>query len=297
MTKIATRPIFMAVAGVATLSGVGAYAWQASAKAPVLEIYVWDTPGSPSIFIRTPSDKRILIDGGANSDVVRRLTSVIPFYSRRIDTIIVTKGEAKRATGLVDVTDRYDIGNILIPGMDLVSLGLASTTDPAYSALLDAAKKRNIDVQSVLAGKKLELDKEVYLDAMFPVPKDSFEYSRASDPELAMRLSYRDTSILLAGAISTKVQKLLSKDTKRSNALVVYQSLAPSNYSKEFISAVAPDSLVYSQTASKSGTGKPSKKKKPQTDSLAGVLMDHRFNIKEKKTIKIVSDGARVTVQ
>jgi beta-lactamase superfamily II metal-dependent hydrolase len=296
MIKGASKPIFIAVSSLATLSGVGAYAWHVSAKMPVLEIYVWDTPGASSIFIRTPSDKRFLIDGGSNSDVIRRLTEVIPFYSRRIDTIIVTNREAKRTTGLVEVADRYHIGNILIPGIDLLSLGLASTTDPAYAALLETAEKHDIAVQEVLAGKRLELDKEVYLDVVFPVPEDSFEYSRASAPELVMRLSYRDISILLAGTISTKVQKYLSKDIKHSNILVIYQSLTPSNYSREFMAAVMPDSLVYSQAVVKSPAKKSSTKKKPQPDILAGVLMDHRFNIKEKKTILIVSDGAVVTV-
>ena len=43
-----------------------------------------------SIFIVAPSGRQTLIDGGANSIVLRALSKVIPWYDRTIDVVIPT---------------------------------------------------------------------------------------------------------------------------------------------------------------------------------------------------------------
>jgi hypothetical protein len=48
-----------------------------------------------AVFLQTSGGKRILINGGGNSEIIRKITKVIPFYSRHIDTIISTNEEDK----------------------------------------------------------------------------------------------------------------------------------------------------------------------------------------------------------
>ena len=128
MTQGATKPfIIAALATAATLAGIGGYAYIESNRPAVLELFIFNTPGNPAIFIRTPNDKRILINGGSNSEIIERISGILPFYSRRIDMVIATNDDPKNTTGLIDVIDRYSVDKVVLPAVSLQSLGLASS--------------------------------------------------------------------------------------------------------------------------------------------------------------------------
>ena len=146
--------IYAAVAGAAVSSvGLGAYVWHEQSRPAVLEVYLFSLKGAPGAFIRTPEDKRVLINGGANSDVIQEITKILPFYSRRIDMVIATKDDADHVSGLVDIVSRYSVGGAYIPAVTLNSLGLASTTDPAYQAFLDKLGELKVPPQLLEAGR------------------------------------------------------------------------------------------------------------------------------------------------
>src|SRR5579862_8559455 len=125
MFKVARKPVLILAACASAAAGVGAYAWLESKRPPILEEYVFDEPGAPAMLVRTPEDARVLVDGGSNADVIRRLTSVLPFYSRHIDMVVATAPDAAHVTGLIDVLERYDVGKAVIPSVDLASAGLS----------------------------------------------------------------------------------------------------------------------------------------------------------------------------
>ena len=133
--------------GVVIIIIVGLYIWSISQLPIGLEFYVFDTKGEPSYFIRTPDDERILINGGANSGIIRYLTDVIPFYSRRIDKVIITSDDANNVTGLVDVINRYKVGSIIIPKILAKEAGFSSSTDKIYETFIDSVNKLKIPVE------------------------------------------------------------------------------------------------------------------------------------------------------
>lgn len=158
-------------------AGIGAYVWHVSQRPSVLEVYVFDTPGVASIFIRTPSDKRILINGGSNADIVRRVTKILPFYSRRIDFVIASDTQDKTINGLRDITDRYDVNKII--GMNRP--------------------------QETRAGETILFDDDVIAEILFPADEEDFTYSNASPPQILMRIIHGQTSILFAGQATDKI--------------------------------------------------------------------------------------------
>ncbi|MDB5239238.1 MAG: internalization-like protein competence protein ComEC/Rec2, competence protein ComEC protein [Candidatus Parcubacteria bacterium] len=303
MIKGASKQVFVLAAGAAALAGAGGYAWYESRRPAVFEAYIFNTPGSLSAFIRTPDDSRILIGGGSNADIVRRLTGVLPFYSRRIDALIVPNTDTRSVTGLAEVVGRYDVRKVLIPSLTLFSLGLVSTRDPAYAAFLETVAARHIPVEEYSAGTHLSFG-TVNASVLFPISEDSFRYSKASSPELCLRVSYGEASLLFIGAATPKVQKFVAASSTESNALIVSQSTGQGNISRELLEAVRPGYLVYSQALSKSSS-KPKLKSAAKTnkkaankkaDSLAGILLDHHFNIRERGEVKITSDGTSVEI-
>ena len=185
------------------------FAWQEWDRTKVLEIYVFDLKSNEATFIRTPNDKRILINGGANSGIIRQLTKILPFYSRKIDTIIATDTNGNNVSGLIDILKRYSVDKVILPAITLESLGLSTTTDQIYSVFLDMIKEKGIRIEQVKEGDKVEFD-SVSFNFLFPTASESFKYSKASAPQLVMNISYGKNSIMLLNNVKYKIQKLIA---------------------------------------------------------------------------------------
>lgn len=261
----------------------GLYTFKISQRPNELEIYIIDLPGTPTIFIRTPNDKRVLINGGSNSQIIRELTKILPFYSRRIDYIIATNTEGKNASGLIDVIDRYKVDKVILPAINLIDLGLSSSTDPIFNVFVNATE----NVQKVKQGDILNIDKNVELKFLFPAAENDFEYSKASGPEMVIRISHGKNSFLLLGKVSLKIQKFIASGGTQANAAILFQSPTDSNLSREIINVIRPKFLIYRETK------EPDKDK---TKNIAGIIPAMRFNVYER-VIKITSDGSNLEIK
>ena len=289
---------------------VALYIWRISRLPSSLEMHVFDTKGVPSIFIRTPQDVRILINGGANSEIVKYITSIIPFYSRRIDYVFVTKEEGDNVSGLIDIINRYKVGTIIIPATTPVEAGIASTTDKIFDVFMETVRSHDIKIKKAAAGDQITFDldnelsveskspTELYADILFPTASSSdFTYSKASPPEMVIDFSYDNNNFLLSGDATTKIQRYIMNQ-KNVDVLIVSHSLSENLFVPEFIQQINPKYLIYSKLESKavSKTGS-NKSLKRKDDAFPFILDDHRFNIKEKNTVTVLSDGDSVEVQ
>jgi beta-lactamase superfamily II metal-dependent hydrolase len=322
--KSISKPFIIVATSTALAGGFGGYIWIEEHRPPVLEVYVFAMNSGRSMFIRTPDDKRILVDGGSNSGIIRELSKIIPFYSRRIDYVIATNTENKNVTGLVDVIERYKVEKVFVPETTLENLGLASSSIGAYSTFVDMVSVNGIAKEEVSAGRSIVLDDEVYLDIIFPTKDPKFTYSKASAPEILFTLKYKNNSLIFLGNASAKIQKVLagnnsqnlaptSNQSSRSgfsnvDVLIVSHSALPANISPLLIEKINPKNLVYSKKVQTTkamkdteeynvtGTTTSKTKKKEPVDALKYLKDQDRFNLKEKGTIKIVGDGKSVTI-
>ncbi len=322
--KSISKPLIIVATTTALAGGFGGYVWIEEHRPPVLEVYVFSMNNGRSMFIRTPDDKRILIDGGSNSGIIRELSKIIPFYSRRIDYVIATNTENENVTGLVDVIERYKVEKVFVPEITLENLGFASSTIGAYSTFVDVVSANGIAKEEVSSGRSIVLDDEVYLDIVFPTKDPKFLYSKASAPEILFTLKYKNNSHIFLGNASVKIQKYLAgNDSKNSTSssyhasfprfsntdvIIVSHSALPANISPLLIEKINPMNLVYSKKVQTtkavkdteeynvtSTTTSKTKKKKP-IDALKYLKDENRFNLKEKGTIKIVGDGESIEI-
>lgn len=281
---------------------ISLYMWSISKAPSKFELYVFNTKGKPSIFIRTPQDERVLINGGANSDIIRFITKVIPFYSRRIDTIMLTDDGADEVTGLIDIVNRYKVSSVVVPALTVKKLGLASSSDQIYETFIDSVNVLSIPIKAVAKSDKLNF-KGFKISILFPEDEQNFTYSKASAPELVLKISYGATSFLLTGHTSTKIQKFIAQNrliNTQANVLITSHSASVSSLSLDLVHAVRPEFVVYSQSVTstkssgkKSGTASKSKK----VDPLYMILNDRRYNVQQKNTVKVFSDGKSVQIE
>jgi beta-lactamase superfamily II metal-dependent hydrolase len=303
----------------------GLYIWRDEHRPSILEIYVFPMKSGRSMFVRTPDDVRVLIDGGSNSEIVRKITEILPFYSRRIDIVIATNGDGKNVSGLIDVVDRYKVGHVYIPAVTLQSLGIASSTDQIYGTFESDLVNKGIATTKLLAGDTIDLDSRTNIRILFPFKDNQFVYSKASAPELLFEIMIGNNFLTFLGNASNKIQKAIASSTfssfvsletssavksiHQSRVLVLSHSALPANMSPQLMGKIRPEYLVYSRVISRTVTSSPSKssapvtsssssarKKKMVIDPLVSVTNEKRFNLKEGRTVKVVLDEKDIKV-
>lgn len=263
----------------------------------VLDIYVLSLEHGRSVFIRTPDDVRILVDGGANSEVIREITKILPFYSRRIDTIIATHEDGVDIGGFIDILERYDVGRVILPEFTAESLGLASSTDDFYRLFLEKIAEQGLPIEKVSMDDHIILDKNenagestgrgsITADVLFPAKTDDFEYSKASAPEMILKIYHGSSSVVVFNGTTSKIQKfIVSNSQDRVSVLVASNSVTTSNTAEQSIELFDPDYVIYSARV-----GADLSKQQPLRD------MSHAewINVKEKGVVHFVSDGMQV---
>jgi len=269
--------------------------WYWSARPSVLEIYIFSLKGGQSYLVRTPDDQRILIDGGANSEIVRKLSKALPFYSRRIDKVLLTGDDPRKAFGLIDILGRYDVGQAILSEVSYSDAGIATTS--GNFLFLEATKKNNIETTRTSAGKSISLGAGVSLNILFPILLGDFSYSKASPPDIFFEIAFRGKRMLFLGNATKKIQKHIFDrgpnvhDERymyrpdRIDMLVVSTSASDKDLDHEIVNTLRPRYLIYSST-----------KKKPER-ILPFILSQNRFNTKETPSLRVVVDDTRISVE
>lgn len=123
------------------------------------EVWFFDVGQGDSIYIHTPGDRRILIDGGPSNKVIYELDRRIPVWDRRIDILVATHLHADHISGIVEVIKSYEVGTVVVNPSEFTS----SITD----ALMAEINLKSIPVRSMYVGDRIVLG-AVVISAIWP---------------------------------------------------------------------------------------------------------------------------------
>jgi len=186
---------------------LAALIWAAVAKSPDknLHLYFLDVGQGDSILVRTPSDRRVLIDGGPDNSVMTQLGEVLPPFNEKIEIVILTHPDADHLTGLIPVLEKYQVEQIW-------STGVIHTTNE-YLAWLNLIKSKYKDAYRVVyAGTKADLGDGVNLEVLWPEQNLSGQkFDNNNNTSVVTKISYQKFSALLPGDAQTEVQEQLLK--------------------------------------------------------------------------------------
>ena len=129
----------------------------------VLSVAFLDVGQGDAIFIDSPSGAQVLIDGGPDSSILRRLSSVIPLWDRSIDVVIATHPDSDHIAGLIEILKRYDVSYVLQSDVH------GST--PTYDALEEAIsmdEKRGTKEMTARRGQMIDLGDGAYVEILSP---------------------------------------------------------------------------------------------------------------------------------
>lgn len=308
-THIKSHTLLVGIAATFLASALAGYVYREEHREPVLEIYIFALRSSRAIFVRTPDDEHILIDGGSTSEIVKRITEVLPFYSHRIDTVIATDFDHRNVTGLIDVLDRYEVGRAYVPRYLDRASGSSHPSAQIVTEFYSALERSGIRPYEVAAGDQIRLSGAeeiasdmgvpVTLRVLFPAATSSFTYSRTSPPQLLFAIEHGALRFLFMGDATVKIQKYIASSSRDMlgvegihTVMMMTHPGGAGEVSDELVEVTRPDEIIIEKSLKSKGEGSRSR----AYDPFAAILPDRRFDLRELEVIRIMSDGRNVHI-
>jgi len=227
------------IGGVIILGGYAALAvliWQIPNTD--FKIYFLNVGQGDSIFIKTPENHQILIDGGPKNYVLAELDKVMPFFDKSLDMVVLTHPHADHVDGLVEVLKRYDVGMILMTGVDYKS--------PDYEEFLKVAAAKNIKIMIAKNDKDFKFGNVVF-DLLYPSnPFLDANFKNVNNSSIVMKILYGGKKILLTGDMELEEESLLMKTglDLKADILKVGHHGSKTSSSKKFLNLVNPEIAI-----------------------------------------------------
>ncbi len=201
-----------------------------------LELDYFDVVQGDSELIQAPNHKLVLIDGGPDNLVIRRLGENLQFYERKIDYVILSHFHDDHITGLIEVFKRYDIQNFIY---------LDSYDSPLLDNLLEIAKFKKIKVIVLKNSAQLNLDKNCFINLFNP---NILKIKPDQNNSIVVKLECNKNKFLFSGDNSAIVEKALIDYgfDLRAKVLKASHHGSKTANSEAFLTAVKPVDFIIS---------------------------------------------------
>lgn len=212
-----------------------------------LKIYFIDVGQGDSSLIITPQRKNILIDGGgsSNSDFDVGKSTLIPYILDRgftkIDIVIISHFDQDHVGAILTLLQELRVGRVYISKQ--------AENSENYEKFLKIISEKNIKVYEVMAGNKIHIEKNLYLDILWPT-ENLISTNALNNNAMVFNLHYKKFSMLFTGDIEEASEKEIlklyskNKDLLKANILKVAHHGSKTSSTSEFINVVNPKIAV-----------------------------------------------------
>lgn len=251
---------------------------------PLLRVSVLDVGQGDAIFIQSPTGTQILIDGGRDRSVLRRLPREMPLLDRSIDVVIETHPDADHIGGLPGVFDRYRVSYFLSPGVE------HSTSDTLALAYA-LQSERGVTSVTARRGMRLDIGGGAYIDILYP--DRDIKTVETNTGSIVARLVYGDTAFMLTGDAPASVEEwlvALDGETLESDVLKAGHHGSKTSSSAVWLEMVSPEFVAIS-------AGEGNSYGHPAPEVLERIRAEGAAILStiEEGTIRFTSDGVAVT--
>jgi len=231
-----------ALIGLWFLLGANIFAWQYVVRSGGDSVTFFDVGQGDSIFIETKEGYQILIDGGPNRAVLGKLSKQIPFWDNSLDLVILTHPDKDHLAGLIGVLESYKVDTVLWTGVKSETI-LFENWEKALEA-------EGAEVIVANAPQRIGSFGEVLY------PAAGVQERELNDTSIVTKWTLGDTSFLLPGDITRKIEKKLTSLDIASSILKVPHHGSKTSSSLEFLQAVNPNIAVI-QVSERNSYGHP----------------------------------------
>lgn len=231
-----TLRLRLAVLGTLALTALASFLlpyFEQSAQAEFLTVTFLDIGQGDATLIETPDGVQMLIDGGPDGTVLRRLATELPWFDTSIDSILGTHPDKDHIGGLVDVLKRFSVGEII-------------TTENTGETMVASAYQKGllnegVPVVMARAGQVYQLGASTTLTIFSPASDPVMLESNTAS--IVAKLTYGEIDFMLTGdapmsieyylvktygtALSSEVLKLGHHGSKTASSEVFLDTVAP----------------------------------------------------------------------
>ena len=261
--------------------------WVAAFAQPDGRLHVWflDVGQGDGIFIQTPSGRQVLIDGGSSAQVLLgQLGSVMPFWDRTLDLVVLTHPDADHMAAQVEAAGRF-----ALDAAWETEAGAANPASAAWRAAVETQERKSKS-STPAAGRTLAM---AWRSGSWARRPGAFSGEDADNQNsLVAKLVYGDFSVLLTGDAGTAAEQALVAHSAPlpSTVLKVAHHGSKSSTGEAFVAAVNPP-LAVIQVGADNDYGHPSAETLVR---LAGRLV---LRNDQDGRVEITSDGRQVWVE
>lgn len=208
-------------------------------------VIFFDVGQGDAMLLRNIGGKNILIDGGPDNLVIKKLGKFLPYFSRRLDFVIISHSHDDHVVGLVETFRRYKIENLILAE----GLKSGATQDLLLSLVLGEGNKTKIIYFNDRAEYNLGFCNLIFLNPnILAMPENdnnslitkldcpNLDFLFSGDNELAV-----EKALLEAGDLLTELEvDLRAKVFKASH----HGSKTSNSY--EFLKMINPDIFIIS---------------------------------------------------
>lgn len=258
-------------------------AWRFYPNNRLLEISVLDIGQGDAILLEAPKGQVVLVDGGPDKKILRRLGEELPFWEKNIDLMVLTHPHEDHLAGLVFVLDRYHVGAVMITGV------MASSN--SYKHFLEIISNKHIPLILIDQTETIAFD-DIRLEILYP--QSSFKSQRMgniNNSSIVMKMVYKEVELLLTGDAEEAEEKelLASGINLQADILKVGHHGSETSSTEGFIKIVNPKIALISSGAGNS-YGHPS----PRTLKRFERLGIEVFRTDLEGTVHINTDGQTI---
>ncbi len=271
---------------VAVLVAIPAF-WLTYSAASELEVDFLDIGQGDAILIKTPYGQNVLIDGGPDNMIIKRLSENLPWWDRKIDLMILTHPHDDHVGGLNDVIKRYQVKKILYTGV--------VHNSPAYFNWLELIKDSHIPLVIIDRPQVITLGDDCYLDILYPRHSLLGQgVDNLNNSSIVAKLVYKEAKFLLTGDIEIETEQELinSKADLTAQVMKACHHGSDTSNSKEFLQAVQPN-IVVIQVGAENKFGHPSRRVIKRLERIGAKIYRNDLD----GTVKLYSDGQKIEIR
>lgn len=215
------------------------FSFESRGDGKTLRVVFFDVGQGDSIFVESPTGKQVLIDGGVDATVLRRLGGEMGYWDRTIDMVVATHEDRDHVGGLPDVFNRYSVATFL------------RTENQGESSeahiIDDLASREGSEIIFARRGMVFDLGASTTLEVLFPDRDPSMLESNTSS--IVLRLDYKDTEFILTGDAPDDIEDylvILDGEELQGEVLKLGHHGSRTSSSELFLRAVKPKYAIVS---------------------------------------------------